>query len=681
MSARAKTAALKPANPGLADPLTALAGVGPAKAALLGRAGLHTLRDLATLPPRGLIEPSAPLDLAAAARTRGTPVRVRGKLTALAWTRLGPRGASALRATLADGTTRLDALFVNQPWLKKRLVIGAELELEGRIGGTRAAVLVGPRIAPQALAPGTLAPAYGRIEGISNSVLAGLVRRALGLLEGLLPEELPRERLAALALLDYPAALAELAAPTSRERFEGARRRLALDGLLVLQARLVERLARRGRGVDTGALRVRHSAKVWQGLFAALPFEPTDGQRRIVDEISRDLARAAPMRRLLQGDVGAGKTAVALVAAAGVKRAGGQSAFLAPTELLAEQHLAAAEPLLLGTGLRADLLVGSQRAARKRDVLERLATGEIDLLFGTHALFSGGVRFAALALAIIDEQHRFGVAQRRRLLEKGAAAHALLMTATPIPRTLALTLYGDLEVSALREKPPGRSPIVTRVLAPHQRPDLVRWLAGRIAAQDRVFWVLPRIEANDDGPGAEDVFAAFAASSLAAHGVEIVHGRRESSARQAALARFRCGEARLLVGTTVLEVGVDVPEAAVMVVEGADRFGLAQLHQLRGRVGRGSRGSHCFLIAEPERHGRLEVLVRTEDGFAIAEEDLRQRGMGDLLGLRQSGANAEGLAGFEDDLALWTAAREIVSEDPGLRRRLLARAAPHTARD
>ncbi|MBI1381921.1 MAG: DEAD/DEAH box helicase [Planctomycetaceae bacterium] len=658
------------------DPPSALKGVGPAKAALLARAGLGTLRALASLPPAALAETQAVRSLADAARAHGATVRVRARLVSLAWTRLGPRRQSALRATLADGDTRLDALFVGQPWLKKRLPIGAEVELEGRVGGSRVAVLVAPKLAPAAGDVGELLPIYPAIEGISEGMLRGLVGRAFEALRGGWEEDVPDAVLERLDLPREVEALAELVQPTSRAKFERARRRLALGALLGFQARLAQRLARGQREGEGSSVSLGAGADVEAlapELLEHLPFVPTDGQRRVVGEVLADLSRPAPMRRLLQGDVGAGKTAIALVAALAVHRFGGQIALLAPTQLLAEQHMEASRELFARAGLAAELYVGRLSVGERRRCQERLGRGEVHVLVGTHALIFGDLPFVRLGLLVIDEQHRFGVAQRRRLLERHPGVHALLMTATPIPRTLALSFYGDLEVSALREKPPGRQKVRTHLVPPAKRAELLLWLERHLEEGGRAFWVAPRIESTSEGQGAEDLFAEFAGSPLGVHGVELVHGRQDAAVRRAALERLRSGEARLLVGTTVLEVGVDVPEATVMVVEGAERFGLAQLHQLRGRVGRSSRPSMCFLIAEGPRAARLEVLVRTDDGFAIAEEDLRQRGMGDLLGLRQSGANAEGLSGFEDDFELWSAACELVSEDSGLRERILLR--------
>jgi ATP-dependent DNA helicase RecG len=379
--------------------------------------------------------------------------------------------------------------------------------------------------------------------------------------------------------------------------------------------------------------------------------------------------------------VGSGKTLIGLHAALAVCLKGGQAALLAPTEILAEQHYLGLRAGLERAGLRTGLLTGSLPRDEQREARRALESGSIQVAVGTHALFAEGVRFARLDLAIIDEQQRFGVAQKRALLEKGRDVHLLLMTATPIPRTLALSLYGDLEQSVLDESPPGRGGVRTKVVSSSKRGRLLRFLAERLQEEERVFWVCPRIGAstdeardeNDDENesevgAAEHAFAGLR-RSFDAFGVELVHGGVPSEERARRIGRFRTGEARLLVGTSVLEVGVDVPEATVMVIEGAERFGLAQLHQLRGRVGRGAKPAWCFLLGEAAGLERMRLLEATCDGFAIAEEDLRRRGMGDLAGLRQAGVNVEGLSDPFVDLELVRHARRLVRAD----RRLLER--------
>ena len=376
-------------------------------------------------------------------------------------------------------------------------------------------------------------------------------------------------------------------------------------------------------------------------VVRSLPFSLTTSQRQAIEEIAADLAQPQRMLRLLQGDVGSGKTIVALIAAAAVVEAGRQAALMAPTEILARQHHATIAPLADAAGMRIALVTGRERGRERAEALARLADGRIDLVVGTHALFQEGVAFKDLGLAVIDEQHRFGVHQRLALARKGEAVDVLVLTATPIPRTLVLTYFGDMDSSQLREKPAGRQLIDTRTIPLSRLNDVVEAVGRAIRDGQRVYWVCPLVAESEttDLAAAEERFAFL--KTRFAGAVDLVHGRMKGADKDAAMARFAAGETRLLVATTVIEVGVDVPEASVMVVEHAERFGLAQLHQLRGRVGRGVARSTCLLVYKPPlgetAKARLAIMRETEDGFRIAEEDLRLRGEGDVLGTRQSG--------------------------------------------
>ena len=411
-----------------------------------------------------------------------------------------------------------------------------------------------------------------------------------------------------------------------------------------------------------------------QKIVAALPYSLTPSQARAVDEIAADLARPERMLRLLQGDVGAGKTVVALLAAATVIEAGRQAALMAPTEILARQHLKTITPLAESAGLRVAILTGRERGRERAETLARLAAGELDLLVGTHALFQDEVEFRDLALAIVDEQHRFGVHQRLALARKGEAVDVLVLTATPIPRTLVLTYFGDMDVSQLREKPAGRQPIDTRAVPLGRINDVVAAVGRAIERGERVYWVCPLVAESEvsDLAAAEERYAALRQHFGAA--ADLVHGQMKGSQKDAAMARFAGGETQLLVATTVIEVGVDVPEATVMVIEHAERFGLAQIHQLRGRVGRGRERSTCLLLYRAPlgetAKARIEILRETEDGFRIAEEDLRLRGEGDVLGVRQSGLPGFRVARIEAHGPLLEPARKdaqlILSRDPTL---------------
>jgi ATP-dependent DNA helicase RecG len=636
-----------------------LAGVGPVRAERLAQAGLETVRDLMLLLPRRLETPGEQVSVAEALERVGSRVRVRGTVARPRFSRFGRR--STVRFSLEAEGAALDVLFFNQPWQRDHFSAGEEVTLSGDVGtGRRGPALVSPRrVDPSAESGRAGRPVYAGAEGIGSDLMGRLCRQAVERAAARLEEALPAAALARLALPSLPEAVGALHAPPSVPDYEAARRRVVLESLLPIQARVLARAAGSEAG-DAFVIGVDEAADA--ELRARLPFVLTAGQGRVVADLRADLARATPMRRLLQGEVASGKTILGAYACMAAAAAGAQAAFLAPTELLAEQHFAGLRELLESAGVRTDLLCGSLRARRRRELLERLAAGTIDVLFGTHALFSPDVRYARLALAVIDEQHRFGVAQRARLMDKGRDVHVLLMTATPIPRTLALTLYGDLSISTLRELPAGRQRVRTRRWGKADGPRAERLLTQRLEAGERVFWVSPRI-GDRDSPGAERAFERLKRSSLGRFGVELVHGRLGASERARRLERFKAGRSRLLVATTVIEVGVDVPEAAVMVVEDADRLGLAQLHQLRGRVGRGGGEAWCLLRGSDAASERLELLERCHDGFELAEEDLRRRGMGELSGLRQSGAVMEGLGA---DLDLLTAARDLLSDEPAL---------------
>ncbi len=516
-------------------------------------------------------------------------------------------------------------------------------------------------------------PTYPLTQGLA----LGNVRRAMdGALTRLpdLPEWQDETWVARERFPPFAQALRSLhrpTAPTDIAPENPAWTRLAYDELFAgqLALALVRAHMRRqaGRGsASEGRLRAR--------ILKALPYALTHSQHKAVDDIITDLARPQRMLRLLQGDVGSGKTVVALTAAAAVIEAGRQAAFMAPTEILARQHLATIAPLAEAAGLRVAILTGRERGAARKEILDRLVLGDIDLLIGTHALFQEDVAFHDLALAVVDEQHRFGVHQRLALTQKGEAVDVLVLTATPIPRTLVLTFFGDMDISELREKPPGRQPIDTRTI-PLSRLEEVEDAVGRVIAEGkRAYWVCPLVEESEkiDLAAAQARFEAL--RKKFGHEVDLVHGRMKGADKDAAMARFAAGETRLLVATTVIEVGVDVPEATIMVIEHSERFGLAQLHQLRGRIGRGTGASTCLLLYKTPlgeiAKARLAILRETEDGFRIAEEDLRLRGEGDLLGTRQSGypgfriarseLHGQYLGAARDDAAL------VLGRDPTL---------------
>ncbi len=519
-----------------------------------------------------------------------------------------------------------------------------------------------------------LEPIYPLTEGLSGKILGRAIRTALDKMREL-PEwqdEAWRQRnnwpdfRQALRALHHPETPAAIG-PESP-----GRRRLAYDELLAnqLALSLVRAHMKRAAGQSlrgTGDKRTK--------IVTTLPYRLTGAQRAAIDEILRDMAAPERMLRLLQGDVGSGKTVVALLALAAAVESGAQGAFMAPTEILARQHMATLQPFCDAAGITLALLTGREKGKARDAVLARLASGEINILIGTHALFQEGVAFRDLGLVVIDEQHRFGVHQRLALQAKaGAATDLLVMTATPIPRTLALTVYGDMDVSKLIEKPAGRLPIDTRVLPMARMDEIIEGLARGLAQGHRAYWVCPLVEESEavDLAAAEDRFAALN-QRFPGH-VGLVHGRLRGTEKDKAMAAFKSGEVKLLVSTTVIEVGVDVPEANVMVIENAERFGLAQLHQLRGRVGRGTEKSNCLLLYQDPigetAKSRLRIMRETEDGFRIAEEDLRLRGAGELLGTRQAGVPLFRMADLAMDGDLLAAARDdaglTLSRDPKL---------------
>ena len=654
-----------------------LRGVGPARARLLERLGVRSIEDLLLLAPRRIDVYQPARDLERVAELEGQLVRVRGRLRPPG--RAFRRGARSLtKAQLILDGGRLEVRWFNQPWAFGRVRTlaeeGATVELLGRIVGFKGGVgLASPRLrrvedgAPFGIERQAV---YPTTAGLGQELLRSLMRSALEEFGSELIDPVPQQGLGALGLPTLRGALVALHGARGEPEFKAAQRRLALEEALCIQARLIAADASEP-ACPRSDLALELGAAARQEIVTALPHRPTGAQARVLGEVFDDLSRGRPMRRLLQGDVGSGKTLVAAAAALAVARAGKQAALLAPTALLAEQHFLELAPLFEGAGRRVVLLTAALPSRERRAVEAEIARGRADLVIGTHALVSERVSFSDLALAIIDEQQRFGVAAKRNLLAKGAGVHALLVTATPIPRTLALALYGELSLSVIDELPPGRKGITTRVLEPAKRPQALALVQQRLVAGERVFWVCPRIAAGnpedvggdgEDIASAERAFRGLSQGSLGVHGAVLVHGALAQPERSARLAAFRNGDARLLVGTSVVEVGLDVPAATLIVVENAERMGLAQLHQLRGRVGRGDRPGHCLLLVPEGGSARLELLEQTSDGFRIADEDLKRRGAGDLAGLAQAGGGAEWDTEWGGDLELLSQARQLLSQ-------------------
>ncbi|RFP89161.1 ATP-dependent DNA helicase RecG [Rhodobacteraceae bacterium 63075] len=652
-----------------------LEGVGPKMAQNLAHLDVHRPRDmLFTLPYSGVdrsLRPTvAGLDLPVVATVeikviRHIPARARGRPS---------------RVQVEDAETTFELVFFHarSEYLQKILPIGERCVVSGRLETFDGVLqMTHPDHVLPAGEAGELPrfePVYPLTAGVSQRVMFKATRSALArlpeLAEWIDPEQ--RKKAAwpgwadALRAAHAPGALADLAMHAP------ARERLAYDEFFAHQmtlalARLHRRRAKGQVSRGSGALRTK--------VLESLPFAPTGAQLRAIAEIEQDMSRPERMNRLLQGDVGAGKTLVALMGLLVAVEAGGQGVMMAPTEILARQHHAGLAPLAEAAGVRLEMLTGRDKGAGRREKLAALAAGEIDILVGTHAVFQKDVYFKDLRLAIVDEQHRFGVRQRMELGKKGLSADVLVMTATPIPRSLALAQYGDMDVSMLDEKPAGRQPVKTALVSTARMDEVVDHLRGAIAEGRQAYWVCPLVDESEavDLTGAEERFKALRAA-LGAGKVGLVHGQMPPEEKDAAMAAFQAGELSVLVATTVIEVGVDVPGATIMVIERAESFGLAQLHQLRGRVGRGSGASTCLLMYRPplseggER--RLTTLRDTEDGFRIAEVDLEMRGAGDLIGTAQSGLPRFRVADMESQTALMKTAqsdaRKLLADDPGL---------------
>ncbi|MEO0034993.1 MAG: hypothetical protein RLZZ501_1016 [Pseudomonadota bacterium] len=645
-------------------PVTALPGVGPRLAPLYQRLAGDKVVDLLWHRPSGLVDRRycPPLAEAIPGRVATLTVRVEAHLP-------GDGGRRPYRVRVADetGFAHLVYFHPREGWLRELLPEGAIRVVSGMVEGFNGEItlphpdhVVPPERRAEVM---TVEPTYPLTAGVTLRPLTRAIRAALDRAPDL-PEWLDPSWRDAQGWPGWREALRRLHAPTGLEELgpdTPARRRLAYDELLSgqLALALVRAHLRRRKGRALAAPAQALRAKV----LAALPFSPTGAQTRALAEIDADLARPAPMLRLLQGDVGSGKTLVAFLALLTAIEAGSQGALMAPTEILARQHFASLEPLAAAAGIRLGLLTGRDKGKVRAARLADLAEGAIDLLIGTHALFQDDVVFRDLGLAVIDEQHRFG-----------GEVDMLVMTATPIPRTLLLSAYGDMDYSRLDEKPPGRTPIDTRVVPLARLDEMVAAVGRALETGARVYWVCPLVEESEqsDLAAAEQRFVDLAESF--GERVGLVHGKMKPTARDAVMSRFASGEITLLVATTVIEVGVDVPEATVMVVEHAERFGLAQLHQLRGRVGRGSGRSRCLLLyATPLGEiakARLEILRASDDGFVIAEEDLRLRGGGEILGTRQSGLPEYRLADLASHGGLLEHARgeaeAVLEQDPEL---------------
>ena len=646
------------------DPIQTLPGIGPKKAQLFAKLGLHTLDDLLRFYPRAYEDRTKLVPIAEL--EAGVPAcfiaSVISNPQSHAIPKPGQQRLDVTKVTVADDTGRLHLTFFNQGYLAEKLRRGDTYCFYGTLSGDYLGyAMTNPLFEPaEGLVTRRILPVYPLTAGLTNKVVGQAVQAALARVQE--PETLPESLRAQYDLCGAAQALHEIHGPTSAEALEAARRRLIFEEFFIFFTALSLMRARR-----TVVAVPPYADTELAPFTAALPFELTGAQRRAIDEILTDFRAGRPMSRLVQGDVGSGKTMVAAAAAFCTAKNGRQTALLAPTEILARQHFERLEPLLAPLGVRCALLTGSMTPAQKRALRVRIAAGEADVVIGTHALLTETTVFADLGLVIADEQHRFGVAQRAALLEKGAHPHLLLMSATPIPRTLALLMYGDLEVSVIDELPPGRQTVETFLVNESYRARLNGFLRRQAEEGHQSFIVCPAIEENDadDLKAAEQWAKTLQQQVFPQLRVALLHGKMKGAEKEEIMGRFAAGEYDILVSTTVIEVGVDVPNATLMVVENADRFGLSQLHQLRGRIGRGTAKSYCILVSDsrsPETLQRLRALCATHDGFRIAEEDLRLRGPGDFFGSRQHGLPLFRLGDLAQDLGLLKQAQEAAAK-------------------
>ena len=652
-------------------PVRYLKGVGPKTAERFEKLGILTLSDLLCHYPRRYLDFSKPYSIAEA--PADTECVVKAEVFAKPGGRILPGGRRMERITAGDDVSSLEITWFNNPYVTQKLELGQEYYFQGIVtGGMLRRQMVNPQVRTDAQVKSSPFEAvYPQTEGLTSSAIAKCVRQLLPHAE-LLPDPLPPEMLKKYRLLSKADAVRAIHCPATEEEAFAARRRLIYEELLVLQLG-IGRMKNHGAASTGAPMKKADASPFWESL----PLSPTGAQRRAVEEILTDMSGETSMNRLLQGDVGSGKTLVAAAAIWACIRAGYQAALLAPTEILASQHAENLNRLLSPFGMRVALLTGGMKAAARRTTLAAIRDDEADLIVGTHAILSEGVEFARLGLAVVDEQHRFGVRQRGLLAEKAANPHLLVMSATPIPRTLGLLMYGDLDISILDELPPGRKPVKTRCITGKKRADLYGFLDREIDSGRQVYIVCPAIEdAGGSGLNAvKSYYEDIAKAYLPDRRVGLMHGKLKPKEKAEVMDDFKSGRLDALVSTTVIEVGVDVPNATVMVIENAERYGLSALHQLRGRVGRGAAESWCFLVSDNASESvqkRLKFLCSTSDGFAVAQYDLETRGPGDFFGSRQHGLPTLQIADLMNDTRTLHAAQSeavaLLAEDPLLER-------------
>ncbi|BAZ06640.1 ATP-dependent DNA helicase RecG [Calothrix sp. NIES-3974] len=669
--------------PKLDDQLSQLAEIGSRQADKLARLGLFTVRDLLFYYPRDHIDYARQVCIREL--QPGETVTIIATVKSCnCFTSPKNKKLTILELQLRDNTGRIKinrffagSRYTSRGWqesLKRRYSPGTTLAACGLVKQTKynmmtleepeLEVLAGPGDAIESLTIGRVVPIYSLTEGVVANVVRNAVIACLPATINL-KDPLPHGLREKYRLMELKDAIQNIHFPKDNEYLQAARRRLVFDEFFYLQLGLLQR-QQKAKQIQTSAI-LAPKGELIDRFYEILPFQLTGAQQRVVNEILNDLQKPTPMNRLVQGDVGSGKTVVAVIATLAAIQSGYQAALMAPTEVLAEQHYRKLVSWFNLLHLPVELLTGSTRAAKRREIHAQLETGQLPLLVGTHALIQDPVNFQQLGLVVIDEQHRFGVEQRAKLQQKGIQPHVLTMTATPIPRTLALTIHGDLDVSQIDELPPGRQAITTTVLTNSQRPEAYDLIRREIAQGRQVYVVLPLVEESEklDLRSATEEHRKLQESIFPEYKVGLLHGRMSSAEKDAAISQFRQQETHILVSTTVVEVGVDVPNATVMLIEHAERFGLSQLHQLRGRVGRGAAKSYCLLMnssRSPEAQQRLKVLEQSQDGFFISEMDMRFRGPGEVLGTRQSGVPDFTLASLVEDEEILTLARQAAEK-------------------
>ncbi|MBP1046973.1 ATP-dependent DNA helicase RecG [Enterococcus sp. BWM-S5] len=644
----------------LTDPLHVLSGVGPKRAEAFSELGIHTVKDLLTYYPfryediqEKVIEEIQDQE----------KVTLKGTVVSEAvLSRYGYK-KSRLNFRIMQDHAVINVSFFNQPYLKDKIILSEEIAIYGKWDAKRKA-LNGMKILAAKNDGEEFAPIYHVNKRVRQSSLVQLIRTGFDEYGQLVEESLPLELIQKYRLMDRREAMFAMHFPRNPEESHQAKRRMVFEEFLLFQLKM-QGLKRQEKAEKNG-IAIQYDVKRLKEFTKRLPFELTQAQKKVTNEICRDLMNPHHMQRLLQGDVGSGKTVVAAIALYAVMTAGFQGALMVPTEILAQQHMESLQQLFDPLEVRTALLTGSTRAKDRREILAQLASGEIDVIIGTHALIQGDVAFKRLGLVITDEQHRFGVNQRKILREKGQKPDVLFMTATPIPRTLAITAYGEMDVSIIDEMPAGRIPIETRWIRPPQIDTVLEWMKTELAAGHQAYVICPLIEESEalDVKNATEIFEHMTAFFAPDYQVGLLHGKMKNQEKDEIMQEFKENRLQLLVSTTVIEVGVNVPNATIMLIMDADRFGLAQLHQLRGRVGRGSDASYCILVANPKNEmgvERMKIMTETNNGFVLSEKDLELRGPGEVFGARQSGLPEFIVGDIVTDFNVLEVAREEAS--------------------